>query len=106
MEERLDRLERLAYLAYVEIRQVADYAYVNARLEVEGDVVKRMPKMGKLTDGEAIKFGMDGEDLVALKWKHPFLVARCRQEALEIAKYIADERKRLPASPQANEEIA
>lgn len=96
LEERLERLERLSYLCYTEIRKVAEYAYLNVKLEADPNTVKRISKMRQLSDQEALKSGMEFEDLVALKFKQRFLVARCRQDVLEIAKEIADERKRRP----------
>ncbi len=96
LEERLERVERLSYLLYGEMRRVAEYAYLNVRLEAEPETIKRLPGMRSLSDQDALRAGMDVDDLVALKVKQRFLVARCRADALAIAKHIADERKRLP----------
>lgn len=103
LEERLERVERLSYLCYVETRRVAEYAYLNVRMEEDAESVKRLPGMRHLSDAEALKFGMEMEDLVALKFKHRFLVARCRRDALVIAKELADERKRRPVVEQEEE---
>ena len=99
LEERLERLERLSFLSYTELRKVAEYAYQIRIYEPEpGDApFKRMPKMHALSDEEALGAGMGVADLVALKFKMSrFLQARCRQDALALAKDIAEERKRRP----------
>jgi hypothetical protein len=96
LEERLERLERLAYLSYVEMRKVAEYAYLNVRLEEDADTVKRLSGMRGLSDQDALAAGLEFDDIVALKLKARFLTARCRNDALAIAKELADERKRRP----------
>lgn len=93
----MERVERLAYLEYVETRRLAEYAYLNVRLEVDAEEIKRVPGIRSLTDDQAIRSGLAVEDLVALKVKQRFLGARCREDILAIAKYIAEERNRDPA---------
>lgn len=106
LEERMERIERISYLCYTEIRKVAEYAYLNVRLEADADSVKRIPKMRNLNDQEALRSGMDFDDLVALKFKQRYLVARCRKDVLEIAKEIADERLRRPIAMEEERSVA
>lgn len=93
----MERVERLSYLSYVELRRVADYAYLNVRLEVDSESIKRIRGIRNVTDDEAQKFGLSLRDVVALKHKQRFLYGRCREDFLAIAKYIAKERERDPA---------
>lgn len=97
IERRLEQVERLAYQTYCDVRHVAEYAYQNILLEVDADEIKRMPGMRNLSDHDALKAGLELEDIIALKFKAKFLAARCRQDALAIGRYIAEERKRDPA---------
>lgn len=96
LEERLERVERLSYLTYCETRRIAEYAYLNVRLEAEPDSVKRLSGMRALSDQDALKFGMEFSDVIALKFKQRFLAARCREDVLAIAKELAEERHRRP----------
>lgn len=94
LEQRLERLERLAFLSYVEIRRVADYAYLNILLEQDADTIKRIQGMRALSDHEALRSGMDVQDLVHLKVRMTkFLQARCRHDVLELAQDLAKERE-------------
>lgn len=99
----MERVERLSYLSYVETRKLAQYAHSIVQLAQEGEAAKAMPGMRALSDDDALRFGMEMEDLIALKFKMRFLTARCRRDALGIAKELADERKRRPAVPQPEE---
>lgn len=105
-EERLERLERLSFLSYVETRRLAEYAYQLRIYEPEpGDApYKRLHGMKGLSDQEALNFGMEIADVVALKVKMTrFLQARCRQDALQLAKDLAEERKRCPVEIEARD---
>lgn len=99
----MERLERVSYALYNEMRLVADYAYLNVRLEADPETIKRVPGIRTLTDDQALKAGLTAEDIVALKFKQRFLAARCRADIFEIAKFIADERLRDPVQVQAEE---
>lgn len=104
LEERLERVERLSYLTYTDLRKVAEYAYLNVLLEVDAEEIKRIPGIRNVTDDQALKAGLSVADLVALKFKQRFLVNRCRDDLLAIAKYIAEERERDPAVVESKDE--
>jgi hypothetical protein len=85
IEARLERLELLAYLNYCQLREVAEYAYLNVRLEVAAEEVKRMPGMNKLQDADALRAGMTLEQLAALKRGYRTIQHLCKKNAVDIA---------------------
>lgn len=91
IEARLERLERLAFSGFSEIREVANYAYRNVRLEVGPEEVRRLPRMEKLQDRDALRVGMAPIDLYTMKMMHARGFAyQMRRDVLTIAKELAE----------------
>lgn len=90
IEARLDRLERMVYVVYDDIRRVAEYAYLNVKLERDASTVKRMSHMRTLSMAEAERHGMDIRRQIAIKSVWKVLGFAVRHDALAIAKEISE----------------
>ena len=109
IEIRLGRAERLGYGNYMDVRSVARYAHENVLLEATPETVKKLRGMDQLQDQEALAVGMSAEELVVLKMSTRNVAERCRVDALEIAKIVAEmvcEAAREQLSQDSEEEVA
>lgn len=86
IERRLDRLERLMFITFQDVRDVAAYAYKNARLELAAEEAKRMPGLNQLSDREALAVGLMMHELAGLKQANRVLRKQVRLDALGIVR--------------------
>ena len=95
IEERLDRLERVIFTLHTDIRRLADYGYMNVRLDVQPDQIKRLTGMETLQDRDAVKLGMTMPQLVLLKRAYARLIQpQSRMDVIAIARSLIQPRVR------------
>jgi len=83
------------FTLHTDIRRLADYGYMNVRLDVQPDQIKRLTGMETLQDRDAVKLGMTMPQLVLLKRAYARLIQpQSRMDVIAIARSLIQPRVR------------
>jgi hypothetical protein len=106
IEERIERLERLMFLVHADVRKVAEYAYMNVRLDKTADTIKPIPGLKTIQDRDAMSAGFTAFQLVVLKKAVRAVKWQSKQDYVGIARSLIQPPARLRKAKAEPEEAS